>query len=303
MLYSCCSSGCLELSLKIIEKYFSKYSDLNTLTQFEVHLENSNESENTIADNSHITRVGNLTGHVNDSVFDSDVQDHLTKNNETASGSSNLMGVTPFTLTKKVIPKVSSLSAFEESSSKVNNSQNVEKDSIKGDGQKYFYEPSPTLKNKISWSLMRFVKPQNGNNNIALDDAKIPVDKALLSFITVIKRDNVTELQWPLEMIQLTNTEPKITFGCNPLDFDIAGLKKNSAIKSIADINVLTRNKVDALLKDNGDGEMKDPTNTANIMPTDGTLLDADKNHSKVKKHKKHKHKNIDGSNKKRKKS
>ena len=34
----------------------------------------------------------------------------------------------------------------------------------------------------------------------------------------------VTELEWPLEMLQETQTEPPIVWSCNPLHFDFTQL-------------------------------------------------------------------------------
>ncbi len=43
----------------------------------------------------------------------------------------------------------------------------------------------------------------------------------------------VTELEWPLEMLQETVTEPPIVWSCNPLAFDFSQLYKKPQVSRL----------------------------------------------------------------------
>lgn len=53
-----------------------------------------------------------------------------------------------------------------------------------------------------------------------IDGINIKGTKKLLSFVDVLTADEEKTLEWPAEMIQLTNKSPRICFSCNPLYFD-----------------------------------------------------------------------------------
>ena len=75
--------------------------------------------------------------------------------------------------------------------------------------------------NKIDIPLDQIALPPPIN----VQDIKIPEGKSkLLTFVKVLSQDGMTELEWPAEMIQYTATEPKLTYSCNPLYFDLGAL-------------------------------------------------------------------------------
>ncbi|XP_069792313.1 zinc finger protein 804A-like [Narcine bancroftii] len=52
-------------------------------------------------------------------------------------------------------------------------------------------------------------------------------------FLPVVSKDDSTVLQWPSEMIHFTNTQPSITFSCNPLYFDFRSSKSKGCVEEI----------------------------------------------------------------------
>ncbi|XP_072115870.1 zinc finger protein 804A [Mobula birostris] len=52
-------------------------------------------------------------------------------------------------------------------------------------------------------------------------------------FFPVLSKDDSTVLQWPSEMLHFTNTQPSITFCCNPLYFDFRSSKTKGCAEEI----------------------------------------------------------------------
>ncbi|XP_078408035.1 zinc finger protein 804A isoform X1 [Cetorhinus maximus] len=52
-------------------------------------------------------------------------------------------------------------------------------------------------------------------------------------FFPVVSKDESTVLQWPSEMLNFTNTEPSITFCCNPLYFDFRTSRAKGCVEEI----------------------------------------------------------------------
>ncbi|XP_051879725.1 zinc finger protein 804A [Pristis pectinata] len=52
-------------------------------------------------------------------------------------------------------------------------------------------------------------------------------------FFPVLSKDDSTVLQWPSEMLHFTNTQPSITFCCNPLYFDFRSSKSKGCAEEI----------------------------------------------------------------------
>ncbi|XP_072333818.1 zinc finger protein 804A [Scyliorhinus torazame] len=52
-------------------------------------------------------------------------------------------------------------------------------------------------------------------------------------FFPVVSKDQSTVLQWPSEMLNFTNTEPSITFCCNPLYFDFRTSRAKGCVEEI----------------------------------------------------------------------
>ncbi|XP_067892379.1 zinc finger protein 804A [Heterodontus francisci] len=52
-------------------------------------------------------------------------------------------------------------------------------------------------------------------------------------FFPVVSKDESTVLQWPSEMLRFTNTEPSITFCCNPLYFDFRSSRAKACVEEI----------------------------------------------------------------------
>ncbi|XP_048455321.1 zinc finger protein 804A [Rhincodon typus] len=50
-------------------------------------------------------------------------------------------------------------------------------------------------------------------------------------FFPVVSKDESTVLQWPSEMLNFTNTEPSISFCCNPLYFDFRSSRTKSCVE------------------------------------------------------------------------
>ncbi|KAL5009568.1 hypothetical protein ScPMuIL_011873 [Solemya velum] len=63
----------------------------------------------------------------------------------------------------------------------------------------------------------------DGKSEPVEGDAASPTKSLLSAFIKVSSKEDIP-LDWPEEMIQYTNTEPKISFSCNPLCFDFTQL-------------------------------------------------------------------------------
>lgn len=89
------------------------------------------------------------------------------------------------------------------------------------------------------------IKPQNEGSGVETTQQNLN----LSSFMKVKSKDETLELDWPMEMVQYTKTEPSISFCCNPLYFDFATLLKGKHSLSNKVSDSKETNDNDTLLK------------------------------------------------------
>ncbi|XP_074652053.1 uncharacterized protein LOC141906667 isoform X2 [Tubulanus polymorphus] len=128
----------------------------------------------------------------------------------------------------------------------------------------HMYEPSGRTNNGLNVTATRDdEKPASKENdeNIGRDvekkieDVKDDSNKLSIidgSFIKVLSKDEITELEWPVEMIQHTIVEPKVSYSCNPLYFDFTQLSKKE--KPVVTETMMTKDSVIFDGDNDGDG-------------------------------------------------
>ncbi|KAL4228832.1 hypothetical protein ACF0H5_011873 [Mactra antiquata] len=130
------------------------------------------------------------------------------------------------------------------------------------------------------------IEGENGSENVQIktDKLVIPESRLLMSdFVKVQSKDDSGRvLDWPKEMIQYTESEPKLMFSCNPLSFDFSQLF--SAKKQTK-----TENHDDSTVKESVIGDLEQEI--ADNKTEEGQKEDTDEKKKSRKKKKKKKHK------------
>ncbi|XP_025030488.1 zinc finger protein 804A [Python bivittatus] len=65
----------------------------------------------------------------------------------------------------------------------------------------------------------------------ALPNKQMPSKRLCDPFVPVLNKHGYTILQWPCEMLLYTNTEPSISYSCNPLCFDFRSSKSSESLE------------------------------------------------------------------------
>ncbi|XP_039211311.1 zinc finger protein 804A isoform X1 [Crotalus tigris] len=74
--------------------------------------------------------------------------------------------------------------------------------------------------------------PANSEEEIrTLPNKQIPSKSLCEPFVPVLNKHGYTVLQWPCEMLLYTNTEPSISYSCNPLCFDFRSSKSSESLE------------------------------------------------------------------------
>uniref|UniRef100_A0A8C9UUU8 C2H2-type domain-containing protein n=1 Tax=Spermophilus dauricus TaxID=99837 RepID=A0A8C9UUU8_SPEDA len=103
--------------------------------------------------------------------------------------------------------------------------------------------PSIEMENKNGSEILDPSNTEEGNTILhkKVDLYKRPCEP----FVPVLNKLGSTVLQWPSEMLVYTNTEPSISYSCNPLCFDF----KSTKLKNNLDKNKVTLNDLSSQQK------------------------------------------------------
>lgn len=91
---------------------------------------------------------------------------------------------------------------------------------------------SPTAEEEIKKSLPDGPMPANSEGEtIALPCKQDSHKRPCEPFVPVLNKHGSTILQWPSEMLIYTNTEPSISYSCNPLCFDFRSSRASESLE------------------------------------------------------------------------
>ncbi|XP_032082044.1 zinc finger protein 804A [Thamnophis elegans] len=81
--------------------------------------------------------------------------------------------------------------------------------------------------------------PTNSEGEIrTMPNKQIPSKRLCEPFVPVLNKHGYTILQWPCEMLLYTNTEPSISYSCNPLCFDFRSSKSSESLEKNKQQNI-----------------------------------------------------------------
>uniref|UniRef100_A0ACB8G058 Uncharacterized protein n=1 Tax=Sphaerodactylus townsendi TaxID=933632 RepID=A0ACB8G058_9SAUR len=108
---------------------------------------------------------------------------------------------------------------FSQQETQEGNDQNISSD-------------SPTAEDEIKRSLSDGMVPANPEGETMAPPCKQDSHKRPCEpFVPVLNKHGSTILQWPSEMLIYTNTEPSISYSCNPLCFDFRSSRASESLE------------------------------------------------------------------------